>query len=297
MLCPSERYYLRRGHPAKKLTDHARQALLQLPRWGRALAPGRRLVVVADSSFAVIRLLAAVREHLTVVARLRLDAALYHPAAPRHKGQIGRPRKRGARQPTLAAQLDDPATAWRYVRMSRWYGQQDYPVEVATGTAVWYHSGYPTVPLRWVLVRDLSGRVDPKGWLSTDPNVTALDTLRWYARRWALEVTFAEVRRHLELETQRQWSPKAISRTTPCLLGLFSVVTLAADALHDAERLATRQSGWYEKTAPTFSDALAAVRLASWQTPSLWMSSERKGMEKIPADVLRRMTSTLAYAA
>lgn len=297
VLSPSERYYARRGRPAKKLTDHARQAILQVARWLGEIAPGRRLVVVADAAFAAIRLLAAVGEHACVVTRLRLDAALYDPAPPRAPGRPGRPRKKGARQPTLAARLRDPATAWRRVVVSRWYGEAERAVEVATGTALWYHAGMPTVPLRWVAVRDPSGTVEPKAFLSTDPNAAPLAILSWYVRRWGVEVTFAEVRRHLGVETQRQWSALAITRTTPCLLGLFSVVALVADGLRSSGAPHVRQSAWYQKRAPTFSDALAAVRIALWRGRGLSMSHAGPATVEIPEALLLDLTSALAYAA
>lgn len=135
VLCPSERYYRSacagRGRMPKKLTDHARQALLQVARWLSAIAPGRRVVVVADAGFSAIRLLAAVRNHATVVTRLRLDAALYDPVPPRRPGQVGRPRKRGARQPTLSARIADPATVWTRIVVSRWYRRE--PVVRSSG--------------------------------------------------------------------------------------------------------------------------------------------------------------------
>ena len=293
VLCPGERYYRRRGRPPKKLTDHARQAVLQLAHW----LPGRRLVVVADSGYAAIRLLDALRAHVTVVTRLRSDAALYDPAPERRPGQVGRPRKRGARQPTLAARIADPATAWTRVVASRWYGRAGRVIEVASGTALWYHAGMPGIPLRWVVVRDPAGELDPKAFLCTDLEAAPLAIVGWYVRRWTVEVTFAEVRRHLGVETQRQWSDLAITRTTPCLLGLFSVVALAADGLHAAGSLSARQSTWYRKGAPTFSDALAAVRIELWRAAVFERSgSGPQRAEKVGA-VFERMSAALAYAA
>ena len=292
ILSPSERYYARRGRPAKKLTDHARQAILQVARW----LPEREVVVVADAGFAAIRLLAAVGGHVGVITRLRLDAALYDPAPPRRPGRPGRPAKKGARQPTLASRLDDPATEWRRVVVSRWYGEAEREVEVATGTAAWYHSGMPVVPLRWVVVRDPARAVEPKAFLATDPEATPAEIVGWYVRRWSVEVTFAEVRRHLGVETQRQWSALAITRTTPCLLGLFSVVALVAEGLRPCGALRPRQSAWYRKGAPTFSDALAAVREELWRDHGLWMSRAGSGTVEIPEALLTQLTSTLAYA-
>jgi hypothetical protein len=99
VLAPSERYYLQRRRRPNKLTDRARQLLLMVRRW----VPGRPIVIVADSSFAALELRDATRCEMCVVTRLRLDAALYDPAPQRTPGTIGRPRRKGARQPTLKA--------------------------------------------------------------------------------------------------------------------------------------------------------------------------------------------------
>jgi len=210
--------------------------------------------VVGDSSFAALELLAAVSSFATMVTRLRLDAALYTPAPPRRAGQPGRPRKKGERLPTLEAVLSDSHTAWQAVEATWWYGRAAKRLDVTTGTAVWYHSGMPIVPLRWVLVRDPEGDLDPKAFLCTDPDVDPTDVLRWFVRRWSVEVTFEEARAgeearaHLGVETQRQWSDLAILRTTPCLLGLFSLVALMGlpagapgRAASPAERLASER--------------------------------------------------------
>jgi hypothetical protein len=296
VLCPSERYHKEQGLSPKKLTDWARQMLLQLRRW----LPDVPLVVTADSSFSAIEFLAAVREQLTVVTRLRLDAALYKPAPPRRPGQMGRPRKKGARLPTLAqvlSQQKTTKTTWQRVLVSRWYGGGAYELELATGCAVWYHSGMPVVPLRWVLVRDPAGKLKPKAFLCTNQRARPIEVLSWFVRRWRVEVTFEEVRRHLGMETQRQWSDKAIGRSTPCLLGLFSLVTLMATSLHKEGKLPLAGSSWYQKHLPSFSDALAGVRMVLWKQMSFSMSHQQTETLKIPRPLFERLTSTLAYAA
>src|SRR2546423_408040 len=151
VLAPSERYHQERGRSHKTLPDWGRQMLLQLRRW----LPERSLVAVADSTYAALALLAAcarLPHPVGVITRLRLDAALYDPAPPRPPGTVGRPRRKGARQPTLAERLQDPQTAWQALTV-RWYGGTERAIEVATATAVWYHSGLSPVALRWVLVR------------------------------------------------------------------------------------------------------------------------------------------------
>ena len=292
VLAPSARFYHARHRAASTLLDRARQAVRLLVRW----LPGREIVVVADSGFAAIAWLAAVRAHVTVVTRLRLDAALYDPAAPRRAGQRGRTPVKGARQPTLAARAADSATVWQRVVASQWYGKTDRTVEVATGTAVWYHGGMPVVPLRWVLVRVRGSADAPKAFLCTDVEASPLTVVGWYVRRWSVEVTFAEVRRHLGVETQRQWSGPAIARTTPCLLGLFSVVALVADRLDADGALHARQSPWYRKAVPGFSDALAAMRVELWRGATSATSGCGPETAVDTGAVFERMSAALACA-
>jgi hypothetical protein len=293
VLCPSERSNKACRGRHKKLTDWARQTILQLRHW----LPGRKLVVVGDNSFAAIELLAAVSDHVAMVTRLRLDAALYEPAPPRPPGRPGRPRKKGRRLPTLKTVLTDASVEWTCVKATWWYGRKAKRLEVATGTAVWYHPGMPVVPLRWVLVRDPASGLEPKAFLSTDQQASPLDILSWFVRRWSVEVTFEEVRRHLGVETQRQWSDLAILRTTPCLLGLFSLVTLMADRLSFQGELPVRGAAWYEKEHATFADALAAVRRTLWQRPDFSMSDPPTETLKIPRPLFERLIEAVCYPA
>src|SRR5207237_3202573 len=197
---------------------------------------------------------------VTIVTRLRLDAALYEPAPPRQPGQRGRPRLKGARLPSLAAVAADAATTWTAVTIAQWYGAGPRTVEVASATAVWYHGGEPPVPLRWVLIRDPEGHFATQALLCTDLTATPAQILAWFVQRWQLEVTFEEARRHLGGETRRQWSDAAIRRTTPALLGLFSLVALLAHERMTASPAPPRQAAWSHKPLPTFADALAVVR-------------------------------------
>ena len=73
---------------------------------------------------------------------------------------------------------------------------------ILTGTALWYKSNDPLVPLRWVLLKDPSGQLDPKALLSTDLSLSAIDIINFFIRRWTVEVTFEEVRTHLGVETR-----------------------------------------------------------------------------------------------
>jgi hypothetical protein len=293
VLAPSERYSQQQGKPHKKITDWARQLLLQLKRW----LPERDIIAVGDSSYAVIDLLAAVRKQVTFITRLRLDAALFEPAPIRQPGQSGRSRKKGNRLASLEAVLKDPATEWQKIKLSCWYGHKEKEMEIATSTALWYHSGKSVVPLRWVLLRDPAGKLAPVALLSTGLELSAQQIVTWFVRRWAIEVTWEEGRAHLGLETQRQWSDKAIERTTPVLLGLFSIITLLANRLQNQGQLSIPTCAWYKKEKPTFSDAIAAVRRLLWKEINFSISDKPEEVVKIPKPLLHHFRQVLAYAA
>ena len=293
-LAPSERYCREHGRQHKKLTDWGRQLVLQARRW----MPGRQVVLVTDSGFSALEFLAALRCHgVTCITRLRLDAALYQPVPPRQPGAVGRPPTKGARLPTLAKVLANSATQWQRLTVPGWYGGGERVVEVCSDTAVWRHSGMPVVPIRWVLLRDPSKRFDPQALLCTDPTQEPLQILRWFVQRWQLEVTFREVRDHLGVESQRQWSDKAIARTTPCLLGLFSVVALLAARLDRQARIKVSVSAWYHKQRPTFADTLAAVRREIWSGQGFVMSRQSADTAKLPPALREGIAYALCHAA
>jgi hypothetical protein len=293
ILAPSERYAAAHGRRHKKLTDWARQAILQVRRW----TPKRKIIVVADSSFSALDLIAAVRRHVCLVTRLRLDANLFAPAPARRPGQLGRPPKKGRSLPKLSQTLQDKATRWTQLSTPYWYGDRRRLLEIATGTAVWYHSGLPPAPIRWVLVRDPTGVRDTQAFLCTDVDATPVQILGWFVHRWSMETTFQEGRAHLGVETGRQWSDLAIARMTPALLGLFSLVTLWAADPTLVARLRPQPAAWYHKEDPTFSDAIAAIRRLFWTVPNLSMSRPDPDRMEIPTELWQRLTEALCYAA
>jgi DDE superfamily endonuclease len=296
VLAPSERYHQKRRRSHKKLTDWGRQLLGQVRRW----VPQRELIVVADSSFAVLTLLDDLRhltQPITMITRLRLDAALYDPAPARPPGQTGRPRKKGKRLPTLQQVLLEATTPWTSVTISGWYRQPQRTVEMASATAIWYHTGMPPVPIRWVVIRDPQNQFRPQALLATDLSLAPTQIVTAFVHRWQMEVTFHEVRAHLGVETQRQWADLAIARTTPALLGLFSVVTLLAHSLSAHQTVSPRQASWYAKATPTFADALALVRSHLWRHTHFSLSHKNYDLVQIPRPLFECLTDTLCYAA
>jgi len=295
VLAPSERYYESSPGRHKKLTDWARQMGIQVRRW----LPNRKIILVADSSYAALELLNSLLtlpKPVYMVTRLRLDAALYKPAPEPDRRPVGRPRKKGARLSTLSDVLSNEQTVWQKITVDNWYGQGPTPVEITSDTAVWYHNGMPAVPIRWVMIRDPNGKFETRALLSTDPSATPTQILKWFVRRRQVEVTFQEVRAHLGVETQRQWSDKAIARTTPILLGLFSWITLLAHQSQTNGSLPVRRAAWYSKTVPTFSDAIALVRSQIWTHWGFCMSSSEPDIHLFQPNLLKRLFEAVCYS-
>ena len=295
ILLPSEHALRARGRRYKTVTAWGWQAVCQVRRW----LPDRRLVVVADGAFFTYALLGGaprLTPAVTVITRPRLDAALYDPAPPRRPGTNGRPRVKGARQPSLAARIADSQTGWEPLAVP-WYGNRTARIEVATGTALWYRVGTPPVALRWVLLRDPARQFLPQALVCTDPDLSVPQLIAWFVSRWQVEVTFHELRDHLGVETQRQWSDLAIQRTTPALVGRCSLVTLLAHAALHGRPLPLRRAAWYAKPAPTFSDTLAFVRQLLWPVTVFSTSPSSDEVIEIPRALFDRLTDTLVFAA
>jgi hypothetical protein len=298
-LAPSERYTAERGKRHKSLTDWAWQLLLVVRRW----QPHRRIVAVSDGGYASLKLLDRCRRlsnPITFITRLRLDSALYEPAPPRKPGQIGRPRLKGSRLANLSVVAKDPKTTWLPITVSNWYGGGERTVEIVSNTAIWYSTGLPAVELRWVLIRDPKEEeeFETQALLCTNLSADPECVISWFVRRWQMETTFQELRQRLGFETQRHWSERAIRRTAPALLGLFSLVTLFAHLHMPGGSNTVRRTAWYDKRHPTFSDALALVRKELWAREATFCGSYAETETvKVPRVLVERLTEAVCYAA
>jgi hypothetical protein len=259
--------------------------------------PEREIVLAGDGSYAAVTLVQYCqrrKQPVKLVSRLRLDARLFDFPGPRPKGKRGPTPKKGARQPKLASRLTDPKTRWQTLKIP-WYGGEEKVIETVTGTSLWHRRGMDTVPIRWVLLRCPEDSFKPEAIFCSDPNVSAAQIISWFIARWNIEVTFEEVRAHLGFETQRQWSDRAIERTTPCLFGVFSLVVLMATVLH-SDTLPIRQASWYPKREATFSDALAAVRSDLWRSVNCSTSAQDADRLLIPRATLQALLEMACYS-
>jgi hypothetical protein len=309
-LSPSERYrpFVEKSRRYKTLPRRARGLIGAIWR-SMAGTKSRPLIFVADHTYAALELLAWCQRltarcpsrSLTFVTRIRLDAALYTPAQPRPPGQKGRPRLlKGSRLPTLKERLKDPSLCWWQVTLP-WYGSPglaERTVEIASENCVWYSGGLPPVSIRWVLIRDPAGQFKSQALVSTNLELSAEKIVEVFVRRWQMEVTFEETNAHLGLPGQRQWNDRAIERSTPVRLALFSLVSLVANQLElRGESIPVFRTAWYAKKYPTFSDTLAAVRRLIWAQMDFLVSSSDNDIEKPPEKLFVHLAEMLCYAA
>jgi len=275
----------------KTLSQRTRQVVSLLRRW----LPGVPIKLLGDGAYSILELgLHCARQQVTLIAPFRLDSMIHQPTEERSSHTIGRPRVVGPRLPSLLAVLQDPHTVWEQLTLD-WYGEGQRTLELCTGLAWWYRFGSTPLPIRWVLTRDPAGKRPPKALFSTDQEQPAAEIVRDFMKRWSLEVTFEESRAHLGIETQRQWSDRAIERTTPLLFGLYSLVALFGSALAPDGYPAFQRAAWYHKPAATFSDILALVRRHMWGNFAFPTSRSDPTVVLLPRSTLAQLAHAACY--
>lgn len=267
----------------------------QVVMWLRRTLAGYPIHLVGDGAYAVMELgLICQRCQVTLIAPLRLDARLFEPPSRPLQRRKGRPPLVGARLPNLAEVALSPMTSLHRGRVA-WYGATTAVMDWTTGTALWYSTGTPPLSIRWILVRDPSGKKATRAFFSTDLYQPPPAMIRDFVVRWSLEVTFEESRAHLGIETQRQWSDLTIERTTPALLGLFSLVVPMADSLRCDQELPYEQTAWYHKEYATFHDLLRFVRRHIWQHRLFQTGAHRPHVRKFSLTHLDHLLSAVCY--
>lgn len=291
VLAPSKQVNAKLGLRHKTVPELARQMITLVRRWLHNVP----ITLMGDTTYSVLELgLRCTKLNMNLIAPLRLDARLYsNPDLS--KGNGGRPRVKGNRLPSLNSILTNSETAWQLMTVS-WYSNRQQKLEVVSGTALWYRCSLKPLPIRWVLVRDPAGELDSRAYFSTDTIQSEKAIIEDFVKRWTIEVTFEESRAHLGIETQRQWTDKAIERTTPSLFGLFSIVSLLANSLHSDGRILVQATAWYKKQYPTFADALASVRAHLWCDFNFSTSPHHPDMVLIPKSVLNRLIYSVCYS-
>jgi hypothetical protein len=265
-----------------------------LDRW----LPDRAKVLVVDGRYATIKLalVCASLKNTTLVMRFYWDAALYHPPGKKNTARHGPAPRKGQRQRSPRVWAARRDTTWELGEVD-WYGGRKKKMLIFTRTALWHRLGYCPLPIRYLITRDPEGELRDEVFACTDINATAEEILRWFVMRWSLEVTFEEAREHLGMETQRQWSDLAIARTTPVILGLFSLVLMLARRLQPDGKIPILTTAWYQKTEATFSDCLALVRKHLWNSNLHETSAQKADVVSLSAEDWEHLLSCLSAAA
>jgi len=280
------------GRRHKTAPDLARQLMATLIHW----FPKRKFIFLGDGGYASHELASFChrhRRHATLVSRFHGDANLYAPP-PQAKRRKGRPRIKGKKLP---APQEVVARTRRTRATVRWYGGGDRRVELVSDTGQWYKAGQGLVRIRWVFTHDIQGTHRDDYFYTTDPSLAPVQIITWFTARWPIETTFQEVRAHLGFETPRQRVANSILRTGPCLLGLYSLVTLIFVEHARRHPLHLRCTSWYAKTEPTFSDAIATVRRLLWSETIFETPSQHDAFEKLPRHLKRILLDRLSLAA
>jgi hypothetical protein len=294
VLEPSKKYNETRKHRHKTSLKWTSQMVLQVRRW---IGKVRPVILVGDGGFAAVQLaLDCICSGVTLVSRLKMNAALFDFPAERQPGQRGRSARKGVKLKNFKQMLSLEGLPWKEIEVVG-YGGEKRLARVLSNTCMWGADGKTPIPIRWALVVDPTGKLDPLPLMSTDPLMTPERMIELFIDRWGLEVTFEETREHLGVETQRQWSDRAIRRSTPVLMGLYSCVCLMANRLNQADLLKIGTTAWHQKKHITFSDMLRAVRMVIWRDNlisrkvkiTLSLENITPEMENLVDDIVRQV--------
>jgi hypothetical protein len=295
VLAPSKSANEANNKKHKTTVDWTRQMIMLVRRW----IPTRAIVLVGDGAYAAVSLAlccAGFPVPVTLVSRLRLDAALYDFPPEEQPGKRGPKPKKGKKQASLLERIKDTKLKWKTIEVI-WYDGIKRSLEILSGVSMWYTPGFDPIAIKWVVVRDPKGKLRTEAFFSTNLNIAAIQIIRWFIFRWNIEVTFEELRAHLGFETQRQWSKLAIARTTPVLFGLFSIIVLFVIKITKDSPLAVLSCAWYKKPEATFSDVIAAARRHIWTINYFVNLSKKPNISYLFDDPIQHLLEQLCYAA
>ena len=237
------------------------QMLIQVVRWLKHIP----IILVGDGGFACGELAwRCLKLKISLITRLKMNTRLYDFPPEAEPGKRGRKKIKGTKLFSFREMTEIPDLEWKEITVEG-YEKKKKRLKYISNVNLWGGDGFPPLPIRWVLVIDPEGELDPVPLMSTDLLMSPEKIITLYIQRWNLEVTFQEVRENLGVETQRQWSDKAIARTTPILLGLYTIVCLICNRLQEERPIEVAQTAWYKKSDATFSDLLKSVRKILWK--------------------------------
>ncbi|QBQ55051.1 hypothetical protein E3U44_11405 [Nitrosococcus wardiae] len=293
VLAPSKAANERRNREQRTVVDWTVVMLRLVSRWLR-----KSWILVGDGAYACIELGHHCRKHgVTLISILRRDVNLYEFPEPPRPGKRGRKSTKGKPIAKLKDMAKDAGQNWTESGITG-YGGKKKSIKYLTGVNLWYKAGEVPLPVRWVLVIDPDNPERPEAFFSTDTEMSPEQIVEHFVLRWNIEVTFEKSRAHMGIETQRQWSDKAIGRTTPVLMGLYSLACVIAKEMSQTMKLNAEVTAWYNKEGQaTFSDVIAFVRRSIWAAKFFLNSKSTDKSIKLPRQELDFLINQLVMAA
>lgn len=236
--------------------------------------PGRIFHVIGDSAYGGGSVLKELPANFQLTSRIVLNANLHDDPKP-VRGK-GRPRKKGERLPTPAEVAKNNTKKWKTLELKMYGKKQKLKIKEHAGR--WKPSGYRRVKI--VIVRDPSGKTKDQAFYTTDLGLPCEEILTAYARRWSIEVAFQNAKSHFGFEDPQNRTPRAVERTAPLGMILYSMVILWF-AQVGRRQCSFPNRPWYtKKSTPSFADMLATIKRESlkehfWNDPGLDQRSQK----------------------
>jgi hypothetical protein len=294
VLSPSKKANEKAGRRHKTSIDWTQQMVKLVSRWLKR----RAWILLGDGAYACMDLAkTCIKQGVTLISRLRLDAQLFEFPDVVPAGKRGRKPIKGKRI-NLKALLTDLAQPWHSITVN-WYGGEQKIIKCLTFVCLWYHAGEAPIAVRIVLVKTPNGKNEAEVFFSTDVKNTPIQIIEWFVLRWNIEVTFQESRSNLGVETQRQWSDNAIQRSTPLLMAMYSILTLIAIKMNTIKTIAVQETtSWYDKQGElTFADIIVIIRREIWSKQYLSKSANQDEFDKFSEQEMKRLIYQLSLAA
>lgn len=222
-----------------------------------AWLPKARFELLTDQGYTNRTVLRGLPKRVTVLGSLDLRAALTDPS-----GRVlasGRRSKKGAPLPARKAWALAEADPWQTT--VAWLYGAEREVEFKVCTAQWWHV-LVEQPVQVVMLRCSNGML--RTFLCTDPEMQVAQLLSKYARRWAIESFFFDVKQLLGFAASRARTTLSVQRMAPCVGLLYGVLVVwfweqSAKGMQAVVPLRP----WYgHKTNVSFEDVLRTARKA-----------------------------------